>query len=350
MDQYSADALRFLLLSSPLLNGEDYSLQDKDVADVSRKLAMVWNMYDFFTMYASVDNWEWDGRLEDPTADLKNPLDQWLVSRIHQLISEVNRYMQAYDVPNATKLILPFIEDASNWYVRRSRKRFWKSANDDDKDLAYRTLHYTLVQLSKVMAPFTPFLSEELYRQLTGGESVHLLDWPKAGKVNQQVIDEMTAVRAVINEGLRQRAAAGVKVRQPLKKISGAGEQIKIAQKYQDIVLEELHIKLIEEIPTLDHLLLDTEITDELREEGIMRELVRQIQNARKQAGLEVSDRIALLLETESPEIQQAIDTHLGVIKHETLATEVGDVPADAFEVTVKLDGLEVRIALAKQG
>ena len=177
MDKYSADSLRFLLLSCPLLNGEDYSLQDKDVSDVARKLSMIWNMFDFFTMYAEVDMWEFDGKLFDPTEHLEEPLDQWIISRVHQLVQEVGKRMDVYDIPNAMKPILPFIEDASNWYVRRSRRRFWKAGDDNDKNNAYRTLHYVLVQLSMVLAPFTPFLAEELYQKLTGGESVHLLDW-----------------------------------------------------------------------------------------------------------------------------------------------------------------------------
>ena len=125
MDQYSADSLRFLLMSSPLMNGEDFSLLDKDVADIARKLSMVWNMYDFFTLYADVDGWEWNGSFDDPSNTLSNPLDQWIVSRIHQLQSEVEAAMEGYDIPSATKPILPFLDDASNWYVRRSRKRFW---------------------------------------------------------------------------------------------------------------------------------------------------------------------------------------------------------------------------------
>jgi isoleucyl-tRNA synthetase len=349
MDQYSADALRFLLLSSPLLNGEDFSLIDKDVADTQRKLAMIWNMYDFFTLYADVDDWEWDGNLDDPSSNLTNPLDKWIVSRVHQLTYEIDESMQKYDISSALKPILPFIDDASNWYVRRSRRRFWKSGDDEDKNAAYRTLHYMLVRLSMVIAPFTPFLAEELYRKLTGGESVHLLNWPQSGHINKELIDEMDAVRGIINEGLRQRAAAGIKIRQPLKKISGSGTQIKIAQKYQDIVREELNIKLIEDIPTLKELLLDTLVTDDLREEGIMREVVRHIQNARKQAGLDVSDRIALLIETESPEINQALENHLDTIKSETLTEEYGEVRADGFSTTVKVEGLEVKIALTKQ-
>src|SRR5258706_4938206 len=111
-----------------------------------------------------------------------------MVSRLHQLTAEVEEHMDNYNIPSALKPILPFIDDASNWYVRRSRKRFWKSGDDADKQAAYRTLHYVLVQLSLVMAPFTPFLAEELYQKLTGGESVHLLDWPDGGHINELLL------------------------------------------------------------------------------------------------------------------------------------------------------------------
>src|SRR5680860_1548322 len=180
---------------------------------------MVWNMYDFFTMYAEVDDWEFKGDLSDPTESLDNPLDQWVISRVHQLVQEVGKYMDVYNIPDAMKPILPFIEDASNWYVRRSRRRFWKSGDDTDKNNAYRTLHYVLVQLSIVMAPFTPFLAEGLYQKLTGDESVHLLDWPKIGHINELVIDEMETLRGYVNQGLSIRALEHQKVRQPLSSV-----------------------------------------------------------------------------------------------------------------------------------
>jgi isoleucyl-tRNA synthetase len=125
--------------------------------DTSRKLAMIWNMYDFFTMYAEVDGWVWDGTTTDPSKELSNPLDIWIVSRLHQLIKDVEEGLSTYQLQAATKSILPFIDDASNWYVRRSRRRFWKSGDDADKNEAYKTLHYVLTQLSLVLAPFTPF-------------------------------------------------------------------------------------------------------------------------------------------------------------------------------------------------
>ena len=363
MDQYSADSLRFLLMSSPLMNGEDFSLVDKDVADVARKLSMAWNMYDFFTLYADVDGWEWDGDLSDPSDTLKNPLDQWIVSRVHQLTQEIDTHLAAYDLPNATKPILPFLDDASNWYVRRSRKRFWKSDDDADKNDAYKTLHYVLVRLSMVLAPFTPFLAEELYQKLTGGESVHLLDWPETGAVNEAVIEEMAEVRKGIEQGLSARAAAGIKVRQPLAEArvymhkEAPGERIK---EYMTIVAEELNVKdarisialnseTEEALEVQPPTFLDTEITPELHREGLMREVIRNVQSARKAAGLEVDDRIKLALLTHENILHEAITEHLDVIKAETLSTEAVLESRDyAYLTDCKVEGMELVVGLEK--
>ncbi len=352
IDDYGADALRFLLLSSPVLSGEDFSLADKDVADISRKLNMIWNMYDFFTLYASVDNWEWDGSLEDPLSSLENPLDRWVVSRLHQLASEVEASMEAYDIQKALKPVLEFIDDASNWYVRRSRRRFWKSGDDSDKASAYRTLHYVLSYLAIIMAPFTPFLSDEIYQKLTGQESVHLCYWPKAGEIDLELINSMTSVRDLITQGLAQRAESGLKVRQPLQAVTlhGVG---KLDSQLTDIVKEELNVKEVKIIPPSGEATelraeVNTELTEELREEGIIRELIRYIQNSRKEAGLQVEDRISLLIESESPEITQAVISYKELIMSETLCEEFGEVPEDAFETSVKITGLQVKISLSK--
>jgi isoleucyl-tRNA synthetase len=349
MDRYSADALRFLFLSSPLLNGEDFALQDKDVSDVSRKLAMVWNMYDFFTLYASVDGWEWDGKLEDPYQELTHPLDQWIVSRVHELTAQVTDDMDRYDIPNALKSVLPFIDDASNWYIRRSRKRFWKSENDADKNMAYKTLHYVLVRLSLVLAPFTPFMAEELFKSLTERQSVHLEDWPAAGQVNGIILNEMAQVREVITQGLAQRAGAGIKARQPLKGVK-AWTGVELKPELLEIIKEELNVK------TVDHQVskeaevkaeMDLEITDELKQEGTARELIRFIQNARKNAGLNVDDRISLSVETDSDEIQSAFDKFKDEIFRETLTT--GELKGDPrYSEEVKLDGQAAEINISK--
>lgn len=354
MDQYSADSLRFLLLSSPVLNGEDFSLTDKDVADTARKLSMVWNMYDFFTLYADVDGWEWDGGLADPSDTLSNSLDKWIVSRMHQLIEGVETAMERYDLPSAVQPILPFIDDASNWYVRRSRRRFWKSGDDADKRDAYKTLHYILVQLAHVMAPFTPFLAEELYQKLTGGESVHLRDWPKMGHVNELLVRDMTAVREAINLGLSQRAENKVKVRQPLSSVHVEVHGADVS-KYQDIIAEELNVKSVITSSTMSDtagsrmiVKLDLKITEALRHEGAAREVIRNVQSARKAAGLNVDDRIELSLSTTDDDLRKAISQHSETISSETLAIRLVFDQTFDYESVCTVDSAPLTISLQK--
>ena len=431
MDKFSADSLRFLLLSSPLLNGEDFALHDKDVGDVARKLAMIWNMYDFFTMYAEVDGWEFDGELVDPlsgqpvctslssaetasahresrssatgdTAELAalkqssylpdadnlnsraradvsedeatigsvtNPLDIWIISRLHELVAEVEKQMDAYNIPDALSPILPFLDDASNWYVRRSRRRFWKSEDDGDKNDAYRTLHYVLVRLSYILAPFTPFLAEELYHNLTGDdESIHLKDWLTAGAVNDQVLADMSRTRELINNGLSLRMKKdehqeSIKVRQPLQCAAYAG--VKLTDYYEQIMAEELNVKEIRWIESLDEHLADYDVTEgvikpeswveiskhltpELKREGLMREIIRHVQSARKKAGLQVDDRIELGVTSSDAEITQAVDAFADTIKAETLAIKLGSAADDMEKYDVKVDGKPVEIYLKK--
>ena len=423
MDKFSADSLRFLLLSSPLLNGEDFALHDKDVGDVARKLAMIWNMYDFFTMYAEVDEFTfpYDTASSDAflvhritnTAHsdtpeslsrtgtensfqisvdidkLSNPLDIWIISRLHELVAEVERQMDAYNIPDALSPILPFLDDASNWYVRRSRRRFWKSEDDGDKSDAYRTLHYVLVRLSYLLAPFTPFLAEELYHNLTGDdESIHLKDWLPAGEVNEQVLADMARTRELINNGLSLRMKqdehqASIKVRQPLQCAAYAGA--KLAEYYEQIMAEELNVKEIRWVENRDEHLadydttegaakpeswvkIDKTITPELKREGLMREVIRHVQSARKKAGLQVDDRIMLHLavgaepasqpaapgqaqpaDDAAAQLRQALAEYADTIASETLATMAPQHLADAlYHTTATVDGAELQISLAK--
>ena len=399
MDKFSADSLRFLLLSSPLLNGEDFALHDKDVGDVARKLSMIWNMYDFFTMYAEVDEFTfpYDTASSDAflvhritnTAHsdtpeslsrtgtensfqisvdidkLSNPLDIWIISRLHELVAEVEKQMDAYNIPDALSPILPFLDDASNWYVRRSRRRFWKSEDDGDKNDAYRTLHYVLVRLSYILAPFTPFLAEELYHNLTGDdESIHLKDWLPAGEVNRAILRDMNAPRAAVNDGLSKRAAEGIKVRQPLasaKLVSTISQNTpeEVTQFLVDIARDELNVKSVEavtgseldvpEASAQPSVVYDLTITPELKREGLMREIIRHVQSARKKAGLQVDDRIELGITSRDSEIAQAVDTFADTIKAETLAVKLGSAAADDMEkYDVKVDGKLVEIYLRK--
>ena len=399
MDQYSADSLRFLLLASPLLNGEDYALLDKDVSDVARKLAMIWNMYDFFTMYAEVDEFTFPydtvssdaflvrritdtARSDAPESSigtensfqisvdidkLSNPLDRWIVSRVHQLTDHVAKFMNQYNIPDALSAVIPFIDDASNWYVRRSRRRFWKSEDDADKAQAYQTLHYVLVRLSLVLAPFTPFLAEELYQHLTGGESVHLLDWPTDNPVDERVLADMRRTRELIAGGLALRMErtddyGQIKIRQPLSYASYTGERL--GSYYEKIMQEELNVKrvswvedlakyqvsgVVNEAETEAWLELDKHLTPELEAEGLSREVIRVVQKARKDAGLSVDDRILLTLSTDDTKLNSAIDTWSDSIMAETLTTAslAEDQPAE-YTTTVKVAGSALKLELAK--
>jgi len=345
MDQYSADSLRFLLLTSPLLNGEDFALHDKDVSDVARKLSMIWNMYDFFTMYASVDGWEFNGELKDPSKNLENPLDKWIVSRVHELRNEITENMNVYNIPRALEGVLPFLDDASNWFVRRSRRRFWKSENGTDKLQAYRTLHYILSYLALILAPFVPFLAEELWGKMVGDGSVHLKDWPEAGEIDESLLAEMAEVRGYVNEALALRAKNSVKIRQPLA-------SVKVPQNaksfdFTPILMEELNVKNVEF--GVEGVEFDFELTPELRAEGLMREIIRHIQAARKKADLNVDDRIELNFISENTEVLDSFKKFEQEISKEVLATkaEISENELD-FAQIVKVEGSEVKISLKK--
>ena len=348
MDQYSADSLRFLMLSSPVLAGEDFSLIDKDVSDVARKLSMIWNVYDFFTMYAEVDGF--DSEQAMAVREFVNPLDIWLVSRVHQVRNQITEGMEAYNIPAALSSVLEFIDDMSNWFVRRSRRRFWKSEDDQDKLEAYSTLYYVLIYLAKILAPFTPFLAEELYQKMTGAgvvnseipESVHLLDWPEAGVINEVVLVQMAKTREIITAGLAERmkkteSEAQIKVRQPLAKLVYAGE--KLDDFYEQIIMEEVNVKSVEHGEAL---VLDKTLTLELLEEGKIRELIRFVQAARKKAGLNVDDRIRLMVSMEVPE------TYREMLMNEVLAEELVHEGNFAYDEIVKVQGENVAISLEK--
>ena len=348
MDQYSADSLRFLMLSSPVLAGEDFSLIDKDVSDVARKLSMIWNVYDFFTMYAEVDGFDSDQAMA--VSEFVNPLDIWLVSRVHQVRNQITEGMEAYNIPAALSSVLEFIDDMSNWFVRRSRRRFWKSEDDQDKLEAYSTLYYVLIYLAKILAPFTPFLAEELYQKMTGAgvvnseipESVHLLDWPEAGVIDEAVLTQMAKTREIITAGLAERMKktefeAQIKVRQPLAKLVYAGE--KLDDFYEQIIMEEVNVKSVEHGEAL---VLDKTLTPKLLEEGKIRELIRFVQAARKKAGLNVDDRIKLMVSME------VLETYREMLMNEVLAEELVHEGNFAYDEIVKVQGENVVISLEK--
>jgi len=334
------------------MNGEDFALVDRDVADISRKLSMIWNVYDFLTLYAEVDGWEWDGNLDDHSDACENVLDTWILSKIHKLITDVEKATKSYDLQSATRYILPFIDDLSNWYVRRSRKRFWKSDDDNDKQLAYKTLHYVLVQLAHVLAPFAPFMADELYKNLTGNRSVHLNDWPKVGHINELVVAEMDSLRSAVNDGLSLRAKSQMKTRQPLASITVNGAHNLGPQKesYLKVLEEELNVKTVNWNSDGEYSVeMDFNLTPELLSEGFSRELVRLVQSARKDAGLQVDDRINLVLTTDSKELNEAISVHSNYIAVETLAVSVNEIEGNLnYSTDKKVNDFTIQISLSK--
>lgn len=344
-----ADALRLYLLSNNQAVNAEYMRFNRDgMKDLQRNvLGTLDNSVRFFKMYAEIDGWK--PKVVKDVPKTTNTLDLWMLARLQEIIAEVTEQADNYKIAHAIKPLLDLVDDMSNWYIRRSRRRFWKSEDDADKAQAYTVLHYTLVKIAQLLAPWAPFASDRVYRELTGDKSVHLTDWPKAAKADKKVLDEMSVTRQIIAEGLKQRADAKIKVRQPLSKITvkSAPDFLK-GEEASAIVKEELNVKevALASGKTLE-IELDTKLTDELRAEGLARDIIRQIQELRKKTGLEVDDRIALAMTSDDKLIQVALGRFGNLISQETLATERTD---EHFEnrIEAKLEDMSISLSLSK--
>ncbi len=437
IDEYGADAVRWYLYSSTA-PWKTRRLEEKGPGEVLYKfLDTVRNTYNFFSLYAEIDNFDpAEARGED--FELTS-LDRWIRSRLNGTIEAVTESLDDYDVPAATAAIEDFVDDLSNWYVRCSRDRFWSDQSTEDKLAAHATLYRSLLTLSKLFAPFTPFLAEELYDNLRsdGPESVHLADWPSVDSeaMDDALEDHMEQVRRLTALGRKARNQAEIKVRQPLREliVRPKKEFDELSGESLELLKEELNLKevkftedlegyyvpivkpdfsklgpkfgenaqkiggKIEEIEdellatALDEtgefelelkgetftvaspdvevsyepdetfvrvedndyvLLLDVKLDEELRQEGYVRELIRRIQQLRKEAGFEVTDRIELYYRADE-EIVTAVEKHSGYLQEETLARKLtaGDLPeeADAFSEE-SLNGKKAKIALNRVG
>jgi isoleucyl-tRNA synthetase len=349
-DSLGADTLRMFILSSPLMNAGDVRLSQDALKDVHRNLfASLQNCYGFYSMYAKVDGFKPGKKLARPTQ--VSELDKWMLARLDQTIAEMTNAADRYQLQKATTPLFKLLDDLSNWYIRRSRRRFWKSDNDTDKKAAYQTLHFCLLTITQLLAPWAPFLSDELYRKLTVGmvlpESVHLSDWPKAVKVDEKILETMALVRQVVNEGLAQRAEAGIKVRQPLESVDVALPN-QLDPQLQDIIAEELNVKAVS-VTKSDTMTvtLNTKLTDELKAEGLARELIRHIQQGRKEAGLEVENHILLTVAAPDAQAKQ-LQAHAKLIAMETLADQLDwNKPIEtAHHKTATIDGDEYIIGI----
>ncbi|MBR3222085.1 MAG: isoleucine--tRNA ligase [Kiritimatiellae bacterium] len=245
LDTYGADAIRLYMIYSPVVKAESLKFSENGVKQLMRDLLIPWwNAYSFFVTYANVDGFH-DPDVAVP--DSANVLDRWIVSSMETLVADVTAAMDDYDLQKAVRPFVKFIEDLTNWYIRRSRRRFWKSTNDGDKLDAYRTLRYALVQLAKVAAPFTPFIAEEIYGNLKGAsdpESVHLCDFPSANAAarDRDLERRMADVQAVVELGRRLRADNDLKVRQPLSALKVTGADVK---GLEPLIADELNVRRV---------------------------------------------------------------------------------------------------------
>ena len=408
-------------------------------------LIPLWNVYNFFVTYAKLDRWQPEANLSTVIVDSQNPLDNWIVARLNEVIAKVTAAFEDYDAYGATLSIQALLEDLTNWYVRRSRRRFWRSEQDADKEAAYATLYHVLTTLIKVLAPITPFVSEVMFQNLVRGidadapESVHHCAWPEAdtAAIDRTLIDQMDLARRIASLGLGARGSANIKVRQPLARtLVHLGTSVTqpasaLSEELTAIVVDELNVKSLDFVSeagelvsykilpnlkllgpklgrlvpavrralaaanqnelaakvqaganvsltvdgqeielTSEELLVQTEpaeglavaadkvitvgvdivITDELATEGLARELVRRIQNMRKDAGFDISDKITIYYQTEGA-LHRVFRDWGEYIKAETLALDIEHqlIPEAAFQRKEKVDSLDVMLGVKRQ-
>lgn len=301
INKYGVDAIRFFLLSSPAVKADDFSFSPKGVDEIYKKIVLkLENIYSFYEMYKSDDA---DNLSEGEKSE--NVLDDWIINKLSVLINDITRSMDKYEVDKATKPILDFVEDFSTWYIRRSRDRF-KSENIVDKNSALSTTRFALLSLAKVVAPFMPFLGERIYLSVKNKDdfdSVHLCSWPKSLEISKegvQNMEDMAEARKIVSLALEKRNKFNIKVRQVLNELKIKNRKLLNKYDYLKLIEDEINVKKVVFDENLDEeIWLDSEITEDLRREGIARDLIRTIQDLRKQNGLYPNQAISLTVDTD---------------------------------------------------
>ena len=349
IDTYGADALRFYLLSSPAVHGEDLQFFEKGVDEVLKKLIVrLSNVLSFYELYKD-ESTEHKTQSTKGGAESTHVLDRWILTRANELIKGVTEGMEKYELDRATRPINDFIDDLSTWYLRRSRERF-KGEDEHDKQAALLTTRRVLIILSKVMAPFMPFYAEYLYRRLRSEgdqESVHLSTWPQIGLLDQKLLTDMQQTRTIVSLGLELRAKEGIKVRQPLQSLRLGAEGFRgIDKAHAELIKDEMNVKEVIVDDNLEEggVRLDTTLTDELRNEGTVREFIRHIQQLRKNENLTPHDTVRLSVDADD-ELQRIIRASEGVITKTALLSEIvfDQIPEGVSSV---IDGHEVKISI----
>ena len=241
IEKYGADPIRFYMLNSPLLSGGDMDFKEEGILETIKGVMLpIWNTYSFFTTYANIDGWE----KSDTQVSIVNPLDRWILSKLQVLIGTVHESMDGYDLSRACRAIVDYMDELTNWYVRLSRRRFWGSEMTEDKASAYDTLYTVLVELSKLLAPYMPFLSESIFQGLTKKESVHLeyITLPDTSIIDESLNRDMQICEQIVSLGLALRSNKNIRVRQPLASVTITRP---LDEYYQGIIRDELNVKAV---------------------------------------------------------------------------------------------------------
>ena len=355
INEFGVDALRFYMMSSSLMHAENLFFNERELRDVFRKNIMIlWNVYKFYSMFA--------GKFKVESRKLKvesdNILDKWILARLNQLIEVATEGMDNYDLPKATRPITEFIDDLSTWYIRRSRDRF-KFDDAEDKQAALEITGYVLLELSKIMAPFMPFMAEQLWQKVSGHDfkdknrSVHLEEWPGKLRIKNEelkIVEEMEMVRKIVELGLAKRDEVGIKVRQPLNQLRIKNYELK--NEYENLVKEELNVKdiICKKGKGEVRVELDTKLTPKLKQEGLKRELVRFINNMRKDANLTIKDRVNIYWQSQSKEIKDVFNNFQKDILKDTLADDILEGIDSGIEEKkeVKANGTDVILGIKR--
>lgn len=339
INKYGADAMRFYMLSSPVVQAESLSFSEKGVDEVSKKnISRLYNVLAFYQLY------------QDETkvsSNSKNTLDKWILSRLNGLIKDVTDGYENYRVDLATRPFTDFIDDFSVWYLRRSRDRFKEEG--EDKEDALATLRYVLYNVALAMAPAMPFFAEEIYQAVkedSAPESVHLCDWPKVDKkkIDKDLEEKMSEARLIVTLALAERTARGIKVKQPLTSLKVKNTKSKISgeNNFFDLIKDEVNVKeVIFDDKIVNEVELDTEITEELRQEGLLREIIRSVQAQRKEQNLVPQDKISVELfvaKEEKPTIEKNKEFLLKEFRATEISVEEQDISnsKDKYSIIIK--------------
>ena len=375
VSRYGADSLRLYLLSSSVVAGENLNFSEKGVDEIYKKMILrLWNIYKFYELYAD------SSKIQNTKYKIQNTniLDKWIIARLEQLKQEVSNSLGKYELDKAVRPLGGFIDDFSTWYIRRSRDRFvarrltqtgrglTQKDIEQDKNSAINTTHFVLSEFSKILAPFTPFVAEAIYKNLkslpcrqTGQilnlkfcESVHLEKWPNLDKklIDKKLINSMVEIRRIASLALELRTKAGIKVRQPLSELRIKDLELRNKKELLKILADEINVKkVIFDSKIKQEIELDIKITPELKTEGLLREAARAIQDLRKEAGLLPKDKINLWLEIPA-EIRSAIDKNISEFKEKICAKNINFGRTDKFDVEAetKMDGVQIWAGIKK--